>query len=109
MESLFYVGQKIVAIKDHSSGHFEKGDEFTVLDINEYCKCGCNVKIFQGELVTHGCAKCNTYKQFNGYYYAQEMFAPLQELSEFTFEEAIKMFDTFEEKCLNHIMSYSGR
>lgn len=36
----WYIGQPIVAIKDHSQGDFKKGDEFTILGIHEsFCTC----------------------------------------------------------------------
>lgn len=37
---MFYIGQKIVAIRDHSAGLFKKGQEFTVLNLKEStCMC----------------------------------------------------------------------
>lgn len=36
----FYIGQKVVAVKDHSRKIFKKGDEFTVLNVLRACKCG---------------------------------------------------------------------
>ncbi len=36
----FYVGQELVAIKDHEDGYFKKGDEFNVITIQKSnCKC----------------------------------------------------------------------
>lgn len=33
----FYIGQKVVAIKDHTQGYFNKGDEFVVKGIEKTC------------------------------------------------------------------------
>lgn len=36
----FYVGQKVVAVKDHSQGVFKKGDSFSVSGVYPaVCKC----------------------------------------------------------------------
>lgn len=48
----FHVGQRVVAIKNHSTGLFKKGDKYTVLDLTQ-CLCGkwsfyCGRKVTQG-------------------------------------------------------------
>lgn len=41
MESIapFYVGQEVVAVRDHSEGDYKKGDEFKVTGVRSGCKC----------------------------------------------------------------------
>lgn len=90
--SKFYIGQKVVAIKDHSQGIFKKGDEFTVLGIGECCNTGLvNINI---ECVSN--LKCECGKIHIGSWFDSVCFAPI-ELSTTTFEDLIKQF----EPCLN--------
>lgn len=92
----FYIGQKIVAIKDHSQGIFKKGDEFTVLGVKKMCHEN-NIDVgFKTNLYYHEC-QCGKYLQNNSIHYvSQDMFATI-ELSSTTFEDVIKQF----EPCLN--------
>jgi len=92
MESLFYIGQKVVAIRNHSIGKFKKGQEFIVLDIMKDC-CGYSIKIYNDTIKTrmycpiHGKAKYTTI----GAYYLQTSFAPVQEIGDMTYEDAIEL------------------
>jgi|SRR6478752_8834061 len=92
MKSLFYIGQKVVAIRNHSQNRFKKGEEFVVLDILSFCKCGGCIRIHNDcSDVKMYCVDCNTKGFTKGKFYGQECFAPIQEISEFTYEEAIEL------------------
>lgn len=91
--SKFYIGQKIVAIKDHSQGIFKKGDEFVVLDIKKCCE---NTLIEIGLEWGNRNTICFCSKNHSGNWFADWMFAPI-ELSTTTFEDVIKQV----EPCLN--------
>ena len=86
----FYIGQKIVAIKDHSQGVFKKGDEFTVLGIDNCCGEYLYINIY----VYGTICECNYERDGAGF--NSELFAPV-ELSTTTFEYIIKK----HEPCLN--------
>lgn len=95
--SKFYIGQKIVAIKDHSQGIFKKGDEFTVLGITRCCGYDgydlIEIYVNDGNIGTK-CTKCNFVHY--GDWFCESCFAPI-ELSTTTFEDVIKQV----EPCLN--------
>lgn len=91
--SKFYIGQKIVAIKDQSQGIFKKGDEFTVLSIKKCCKYTLiDIGIKWGIQSTI----CNCGNDYHGNWFSDLSFAPI-ELSTTTFEDVIKQV----EPCLN--------
>lgn len=93
MKSLFYVGQRVVAVRNHPQGYFKIGDEFTVLEIAEYC-CGVciriddNMDMHVGTCITHG-----EEPPRNGRFFDQVCFAPIQDLGAMTFEDAIKFVE----------------
>lgn len=80
---LFYVGQKVVAIKDHSQWSFKKGDEFVVRGIKPK-PCGCagwdiNIGISNTrDYSTIYCSLCGIKRSWDGYYCAS-CFAPIQQ------------------------------
>lgn len=85
----FYIGQEIVAIKDHSQGAFKKGDEFIVTDCyRNNCKCkmwGVTIGI-NHTTSSHNCTACNTYNLTNlskEWFFNVTCFAPKIQLSEF--------------------------
>ena len=86
METNFYVGQEVVAIKDHSRGLFKKRDEFVIQGIKEGC---CVVELNVGiktNYTTITCVYCG--KQTANYdYYCASSFAPKQQLSETTYND----------------------
>lgn len=92
METNFYVGQEIVAIKDHSQGDYKKGDEFVILGIKKGC---CNVLLnigiiydFKGYSGFTECLICGNIAKSDGYcWYSQSCFAPKQQLSETTYND----------------------
>ncbi len=92
MDSLFYVGQKVVAIRTHIYQKFIKGEEFIVLDIKQGC-CTSLIKInndytIAGQL----CSTCKRdINNSTGDYYNQESFAPIEYLSNMSYEDAINL------------------
>jgi len=92
MEEYFYIGQKVVAIKDHSLGDYKIGDEFTILDMKTFCcYVGINFEKLSIPCITH-CPDCNIHhNNLDGFYYDQKNFAPLGNLSNMSFEDAIKL------------------
>lgn len=83
----FHVGQRVVAIKNHSQGAFKKGDEFIVFDIVGGC---CEYLVYVGintEASLVRCNLCNKVKRKDKeLYFSHRLFAPIQEISNETFE-----------------------
>lgn len=96
--SKFYIGQKIVAIKDHSQGIFKKGDEFTVLAVREaLCKCkryDIHIGISTSDVYLEECIYCEKIYHAKDYNWWVDPigFAPI-ELSTTTFEDVIKQYE----------------
>lgn len=93
MENKFFIGQKIVAVKDHSLRKFKKGDVFTVLDTKKMC-CIPSVRIntnFVDNLVIRTHCTCGRSEINKHPFYSENCFAPFQEISDMTFEEAIEL------------------
>lgn len=86
METNFFVGQEVVAIKDHSQGTFKKGDEFLIQGIKEDC---CLITLDVGIRTGKGimnCRHCGNRKE-NDDYYDSNCFSPKQEFSQLTYDE----------------------
>jgi len=84
---MWYIGQPVVVIKDHSLGTFKKGQEFTIHGIkNSFCRCNENI-INVGISTRHihiSCKYCGI-KRLNDGFYSEKLFAPLdQDISELT-------------------------
>lgn len=101
MEAPFYIGQEVVAIRDHSMGFFKKGQEFTVLGIKKSC-CEWDVNIghtynfniYSGYAI---CGICNKKELSDKYmHYSSICFAPKQHISSFKFEDAINLVSNKE-------------
>lgn len=90
MESLFYEGQKVVALVDQLQGRFKKGDKFTVLSIKKVC-CYICIQIFDTEESCTLLCDCGKKEESKILYFDQHNFAPIQEIGNMTFEEAISM------------------
>lgn len=93
MESKFYIGQRVVANRNHSKLFFIKDGIYTVLGIYKSCH-GFTIKILTGyEHMTMECAVCKKKHENKAGYFAQEAFDPIEEqqISNFTFEEAIEL------------------
>lgn len=80
----FYVGQRVVCVKDNSSKSIKKGQEFSVLGLNQF-SCGCwsidigikseSPRTGCGEHGLHQTAKCN-----NGIkWFHVKLFAPIEQ------------------------------
>lgn len=94
MESKFYISQRIVAIRDHTRLEYKKGDEFQVLDIKKGC-CQSIIKINNNVSDANYCY-CSSCKKtsvikYSSFYYNEENFAPIQDISDFTYEEALEL------------------
>jgi hypothetical protein len=88
----FSIGQKIVAVVDHSQGDFKKSDEFTVKEI----ECVCDewiVKIFDESFTCIFTCKHGNDYELDGRYYSQKCFAPIQEMGEMSFEDALNFVE----------------
>ena len=84
---MWYIGQPIVAIRDHSASNFKKGQEFIIHGIKKSF-CGCsNILINIGISTNHTHIRC-TYcgkRELNDSYYSENCFAPLdQDISQLT-------------------------
>lgn len=85
----FHTGQRVVAIRNHSQGRFKKGDEFTVLGIKKGC-CDWLVNIGLEALYGHyECPICSNIEPFSDrmLWFFSVSFAPIQEISNETFED----------------------
>lgn len=92
----WYIGQEIVAIKNHVDGEFKIGDTFIVRGLrSSVCKCkSIDIDISKSPHPKYKrgvarCSKCNTV--FNDsdeiYWFSQYSFAPLDELMAEQIEE----------------------
>lgn len=83
---MFYVGQKVVAVKTHSQGLFKKDDVFTVLETNNLSCCGIAVvNVGINKRTNHViCSKCGcTSKNTSPHcLFAEICFAPIEEYSD---------------------------
>lgn len=96
---MFYIGQKIVAIRNHSQGVFKEGDEFTVLNVMEaYCKCTAQLVdigfSLQGRLYCNKCRLDGGYS--NIHFFGSENFAPLENYSN-SFSIAMELVQEMEQ------------
>jgi len=98
MDTLFYIGQKVIAITDApQNNEFKKGDEFTILDIIQTsCRCKniiVRVEVSRDYTVFNKNTTCSNCKQnilYSEYtYFNQTRFAPLQDISNMSYEDAI--------------------
>lgn len=88
----FHIGQDVVALINHSQGVFKKDDLFTIIGLRKaLCKCNMQevnigIKIPTNySQIYYDCRCCNTInipKQDSGWWFAEECFAPLNELTD---------------------------
>jgi hypothetical protein len=77
----WYIGQEIVAIRDHSQGVFKKGDEFVIKGLGSpMCKCK-EVVIDIGKKKLHylwECPDCDVsyFKKSDTLWFSERSFAP---------------------------------
>ena len=83
----WYIGQDIVAVRDHSNGRFKRGDEFKIKGLKEgLCACGDNGNILidiglnDPKLKGTRCFKCGI--SSNGFWYKEGWFTPLDPIKE---------------------------
>jgi hypothetical protein len=94
----FKIGQKIVAIRDHSEKDFLKDQEFTVLDIDNVCGAWV-VKIFDENFPCVVFCRHNSPWMLSGRHYSEKNFEPVQEVevSSMSFDDAIKLTEPKKE------------
>ena len=83
----WYIGQDIVAVRDHTNKVFKLGDEFKILGIIETpCKCGGSVMIdigyFDPRFIGTQCPKCGFYFGDKQFVFYESNFAPLDPIKE---------------------------
>lgn len=89
----FYVGQKVVAVTNHSQGKFKTGDEFTVLGVMGAC---CIDWLIDVGVPTDKEGKCHvcesTFENDGHHWFAHYCFAPKQQANFplMTFKEIVK-------------------
>lgn len=98
---MFYVGQKVVAIRDHSIGKYKKGDEFIVLNVKD-CNCKCNYALidigFSAISIIDECNLCGLRKvnKDNIWWFGSKNFAPLESYRE-SYSIAIQLVQEMEQ------------
>lgn len=79
----FYVGQKVVAVINHSQGYFKKGDEFIIKNVvKNKCACGyCSVDVgIISKLRKTECFDCRVIFNNDGFcLFDPTAFRPLQQ------------------------------
>lgn len=80
----FYIGQKVVAVRNHSQGYFTKGQVFTVMAVKpKFCSCPgflVDVGMTSTTCLTE-CATCSETSDNGGkFWFHEDCFAPVQEL-----------------------------
>lgn len=79
----WYIGQPIVAIKNHQKGRFKKGEEFTTKGLTQKQCCDKIILIDIGFGIDTVCSICGRSNGFAGY--GSDLFAPLDvDISELT-------------------------
>lgn len=89
----FYVGQRVVAISDHSQGAFKKGDEFTIGSIVKTCCKWCVTIGIKANYTIRQCSVCKQeYLAEQQWLFNADMFVPLEEkeFKNITFEKLIE-------------------
>lgn len=97
----WYIGQEIVAVKNHSHDYFKKGQEFVIIGLRKSpCSCGhteINIGIAAPPQGTY-CTKCKQVdNEHTIFWFCESSFAPklsLTESEEAYIEEVIKEADS---------------
>ncbi len=89
--SRFKIGQKVVAIRDHSQGIYKKGDEFIVDGFNCCPGCGLQCIFLKGKNSVGGsaCTICGIIDEKVRESFGERNFAPLQSFGEQITEQII--------------------
>lgn len=83
----WYIGQDIVAVKDHSQGRFKRGDEFKIEGL-KMASCGCgyiliDVGIIDNSITHNRCIRCGRVeKRTRDLFYDECCFTPLEHIEE---------------------------
>lgn len=102
--SRFYIGQEIVAIRDHSRGVFKNGDEFVIEGIEQGC-CGINLNIgIPADRPMWYCSGCNvTGLNIDGvYWFDSRCFAPKHTFGEEVSDRLEKEINQEIKKSIPH-------
>jgi len=92
--SNFKVGQRVVAIRDHSQGIIKKDETFPVLGINRNICCGSltidvGLKVVgRKRICVCGCSRKNDN------YFGASLFRPIDEISNTTYEEVMQWIES---------------
>lgn len=94
----FFIGQEVVAIKDHSKGSFKKGDEFKITGLFKCC-CGWNVTIgirdnsgYPQEAICGSCGRGEIIGVRVEWRYNSKIFAPKHNYGAFiSMSEAVQL------------------
>ena len=84
---MWYIGQKIVAIKDHSQGMFKKGDTFVIKGLRN-CICKCEIVEIDINIRDNSnmweCPVCKMdgIEYTDIYWFHEDMFKPLEEATD---------------------------
>lgn len=79
---MFYIGQDIVCIKDHSKGKVKKGEVYNIKSLRMVC---CEVEIDVGIVDIGETTKCRcgfSSSNHGIYWLSESLFKPLDELSD---------------------------
>lgn len=94
MESKFYIGQKVIALRNSISDNTIKKDAvYTVLEIKQMCCMVCIRVTDSNENVSNFCVVHRQTFIVNGKFFDQNAFAPIEEqsISSMTYEDAIEL------------------
>lgn len=98
---MWYVGQKIVAIRNHSQGVFKKGDKFIINGIKrDCCTNHLLLNIDTGIRRDTECKYC--LKTDVGTWYYDNLFAPIEEVGNVTIEQILEEMSVEEPKTCQH-------
>jgi len=99
----FYVGQEVVAIKDHSQGRFKKGQEFVILGIKKGCKhypLLIDIGVKESVMYESHCNECSHKIFDNILWFCASCFTPKQQLSQTTYNEVMMWIEQGNEKAI---------
>ena len=100
----WYIGQEIVAIRNHSQGLFKKGDEFIIKGI-KYGTCSCKVVFLDIGIVGLNnstlcviCGRDTVAGKEQGFH--DFCFAPKEQAGDYSIEELLEEIEVVKEKEL---------
>lgn len=86
----WYVGQRVVCVKDHSQGVVRKGNEYIIHNVS-ISQCSCKYVLLDVGITSKNLFSSHTEcgKRWLGdgtYWLNESLFAPLDDLSDYTIE-----------------------